>query len=172
MGFVENPDDLDYDLDHVVLRVRDPALSAQGLAQLGFDRRNGVAAVADKVVRFEGGGREEGERPLLNHLAVLVDSAAAVQREAEEKGWEIAECPGGDAQLQRLVFDRLDADLHWLESLGAPVTERDTDNPRTTGRRFDVEGLVAALTRAAGAPRFLSALRELPANGTPTVLAT
>jgi fumarate reductase flavoprotein subunit len=83
-----------------------------------------------------------------------------------------AECPGGDSELQRTVFDRLDADLDWLEALGAPVTERDTDNPRTTGRRFDVEGLVAALTRATGPPRFLSALRELPGNGTPVVLAT
>ena len=29
------------------------------------------------------------------------------------------ECPGGDDALQRLVFERLDADLEWLESLGA-----------------------------------------------------
>jgi len=83
-----------------------------------------------------------------------------------------AECPAGDPELQRTVFDRLDADLDWLEALGAPVTERVTDNPRTTGRRFDVEGLVAALTRAAAPPRLLSALRELPGDGTPVVLAT
>jgi catechol 2,3-dioxygenase-like lactoylglutathione lyase family enzyme len=104
MGFVENPDDLDYDLDHVVLRVPDPASSAEGLAQLGFDRRNGVAAVADKVVRFEGGGREEGERPLLNHLAVLVDSATAVQEEAEQNGWEIDDVK--DAANTLAVFVR------------------------------------------------------------------
>ena len=82
----------------------DPALSAQGLAQLGFDRRNGVAAVADKVVRFEGGGREEGERPLLNHLAVLVDSATAVQEEAEQNGWEIDDVK--DAANTLAVFVR------------------------------------------------------------------
>src|SRR5215212_4583819 len=104
MGFVENPDDLDYDLDHVVLRVPDPALSAQGLAQLGFDRRDGVAAVADKVVRFEAGGREEGERPLLNHLAVLVGSATAVQEEAEQNGWEIDDVK--DAANTLAVFVR------------------------------------------------------------------
>jgi succinate dehydrogenase/fumarate reductase flavoprotein subunit len=83
-----------------------------------------------------------------------------------------AECPDGDPELQRTVFDRLDADLDWLEALGAPVIERDTGNPRTAGRRFDVEGLVAALSRAAGPARFLSALRELPGDGTPVVLAT
>src|SRR3954463_10467667 len=81
-----------------------------------------------------------------------------------------SECPDGDPELQRLVFDRLDADLDWLPALGAPGTGRDTHNPRTTGRRFDVEGLVAALTTAAGTPRYLSALRELPGDATPTVL--
>lgn len=60
------------------------------------------------------------------------------------------ECPDGDARLQRLVFERLDGDLDWLESLGAPVTERETGNPLTTGRRFDPAGLTAALVEAAG----------------------
>jgi fumarate reductase flavoprotein subunit len=60
------------------------------------------------------------------------------------------ECPGGDERLQRLLFERLDADLRWLESLGAPVVERDTGNPVTTGTRFDPAGLTAALVEAAG----------------------
>src|SRR4029077_14213135 len=37
-----------------------------------------------------------------------------------------AECPGGDPALQRLVFERLDDGLAWLESLGAPPVERET----------------------------------------------
>jgi catechol 2,3-dioxygenase-like lactoylglutathione lyase family enzyme len=82
-------DDVDYDLDHVVLRVRNPAHTAAAFAALGFERRDGVVAVADRVVRLEGGGRHEGPAPLLNHLAVLVDSAGAVQDEAERNGWEI-----------------------------------------------------------------------------------
>ena len=32
-----------------------------------------------------------------------------------------AECPAGDEHLQRLLFERLDEDLAWLESLGVPV---------------------------------------------------
>jgi len=83
-----------------------------------------------------------------------------------------AECPDGDPALQRLVHDRLDADLAWLEGLGGRVTERATGNPRTTGWRFDTDTLTDALTRAAGPPRTLAALRELPADGTPVVLAT
>ena len=62
------------------------------------------------------------------------------------------ECTGGDERLQRLLFERLDADLRWLESLGAPVTERDTGNPLTTGTRLDPEGMTEALLEAAGGP--------------------
>src|SRR3954451_8006751 len=58
----------------------------------------------------------------------------------------------GDERLQRLLFERLDADLDWLESLGAPVVERDTGNPLTTGTRFDPEGLTEMLLHAAGGP--------------------
>ena len=61
-----------------------------------------------------------------------------------------SECPGGDERLQRLLFERLDADLDWLESLGAPVAQRDTGNPVTTGTRFDPEGMTAALVEAIG----------------------
>jgi succinate dehydrogenase/fumarate reductase flavoprotein subunit len=82
-----------------------------------------------------------------------------------------AECPEGDERLQRLLYERLDGDLGWLESLGAPVTERGTGNPLTTGTRFDPEGVTAALVEAAGAVRFREPLRE-PPEGVPLVLAT
>jgi fumarate reductase flavoprotein subunit len=61
------------------------------------------------------------------------------------------ECPDGDERLQRLIFERLDADLDWLESSGAPVVDRETGNPLTTGTRFDPAGLTDALVEAAGA---------------------
>jgi fumarate reductase flavoprotein subunit len=81
------------------------------------------------------------------------------------------ECPRGDPALQRLLFERLDEDLEWLRRLGAPVAER-TDNPLTTGIRFDPAGLTAALVRAAGGEiRLGEPLRELP-ESTPIVLAT
>jgi hypothetical protein len=38
----------------------------------------------------------------------------------------------------------------WLESLGAPVLEHETGNPRTVGKRFDPGGLTATLVRGAG----------------------
>ena len=80
-----------------------------------------------------------------------------------------AECPGGDPALQRLVHDRLDEALEWLESLGAPVVERGTGNPRTTGVRFEPRGLTDALVRRAGEP---SRVPLAPGEDLPVVLAT
>src|SRR5215210_8853195 len=56
-----------------------------------------------------------------------------------------AQCPTGDERLQRLVFERLGEGLEWLESLGAPVVTRETENALTTGVKFDPVGLTEAL---------------------------
>jgi len=64
------------------------------------------------------------------------------------------QCPAGDEGLQRLVFERLDEGIEWLESLGAPVVTRGTENPLTAGVRFDPESLTEALLRAAGEVHF------------------
>src|SRR5919198_5366474 len=82
-----------------------------------------------------------------------------------------AECPGGDPALQRVVYERMDDALDWLESLGAPVLERDTGNPLTVGRRFDVHGLTDTLVERAGGVRLGDPLLSLP-EGVPLVLAT
>ncbi len=80
------------------------------------------------------------------------------------------ECPAGDERLQRQVFERLDDGLAWLEGLGAPVRARETDNPRTVGRRFDPRGLTDRLVRSAGEVRLGRALA--PGQTGPIVLAT
>jgi len=79
-----------------------------------------------------------------------------------------AECPGGDPELQRVLFEQLDDALDWLEALGVPVLERDTGNPLTSGLRFDTRALVRAL---AADVRLGEPLVELP-DGVPVVLAT
>jgi succinate dehydrogenase/fumarate reductase flavoprotein subunit len=56
-----------------------------------------------------------------------------------------AECPGGDETLQRLVWERLDDALAWLVALGAEPVWEDTENPRTTGKRFDPRALAELL---------------------------
>jgi fumarate reductase flavoprotein subunit len=82
-----------------------------------------------------------------------------------------AECPEGDERLQRLLFERLDEDLGWLESLGAQVVERETGNPFTSGTRFEPAGLTHALVKAAGGVQLGEPLLE-PAPGVPLILAT
>src|SRR5437763_12854363 len=72
-----------------------------------------------------------------------------------------AECPTGDERLQRLVWERLDDGIAWLESLGAPVVAHETGNPRTVGRRFDPHGLTEPLVHAAGEVRRNAVAAEL-----------
>jgi hypothetical protein len=60
------------------------------------------------------------------------------------------ECPGGDERLQRLVWERLDDALDWLEAQGAVPTTVETGNPLTVGRRFDPAALTQALAAHAG----------------------
>jgi catechol 2,3-dioxygenase-like lactoylglutathione lyase family enzyme len=88
IGLVD-ADGRDFDLDHVVLTLADPDAAAAELAELGFERRDRVLAVEDRTLRLEQGHAEDGERPLLNHLALLVDDAHRIQEEAERDGIEI-----------------------------------------------------------------------------------
>ena len=84
-----------------------------------------------------------------------------------------ADCPAGDPALQRTVFDRLDADLAWLESLGArPLAARDRQ-PAHRGRA--VRHAPADRRAAArGGRRGAAAASRSPKlpGGVPVVLAT
>ncbi len=82
---------VEYDLAHVVLRVPDPARAREQLATLGFQEDGDRLVVAEKSLELEVGQAGGEERPLLNHLALLVDSAQAVNDEAESRGLEIAD---------------------------------------------------------------------------------
>jgi catechol 2,3-dioxygenase-like lactoylglutathione lyase family enzyme len=89
---VEAPTDVDYDLDHVALYTPDPEATAEQYLDLGFepaerssDGRPRVE-VGGAYVEFHEGDPEDSDRPLLNHLAVLVDSADEHTEEAESLG--------------------------------------------------------------------------------------
>jgi catechol 2,3-dioxygenase-like lactoylglutathione lyase family enzyme len=93
---VETATDSEWDLDHVALRSADPEAAAQRYSALGFDSappgENGHARVevgGAYVELWPGGDGVEPERPLLNHIAVLVDSAEAHRAEAERLGVEV-----------------------------------------------------------------------------------
>jgi fumarate reductase flavoprotein subunit len=81
------------------------------------------------------------------------------------------EAPGGDADLQRLILERLESGLTWLEDAGGALLARETGNPLTFGARFDPERTVSALVdrlEASGgkiiADTALEALLEDPAG--------
>ena len=119
--------------------------------------------------------REQGADVLLLEKAArpggsMLLSSGFVWRHREFDDFR-RECPDGDPALQRLVHERLDADLDWLEGLGAHASTRETGNPLTTGRRFDPAGLTKALARRTGEIRTSEPLTELPAD-VPVVLAT
>jgi hypothetical protein len=96
-------------------------------------------------------------------------SSCVVWRHLE---WERfrAECPGGDEKLQRLIWERLDDALGWLESLGAEPVWDDTENLLTTGRRYDPRALTRLLAGAAGEIKLGSPLPK--SAETPLILAT
>jgi catechol 2,3-dioxygenase-like lactoylglutathione lyase family enzyme len=88
---VEASTDVEYDLDHVALYARSPREAADAYAELGFAPvANGGGAprveVGGAYVEFHEGDPGAPERPLLNHLAVLVDSADEHAAEAENLG--------------------------------------------------------------------------------------
>ena len=79
------------------------------------------------------------------------------------------QCPGGDAELQRVLIERLDDGLEWLRSLGAEVVWEETGNPLTVGLRFDPRSLTEVLVRAAGDVRLGE---TAPDDAEPLLLAT
>jgi catechol 2,3-dioxygenase-like lactoylglutathione lyase family enzyme len=95
LGLVEAETDLDYDLDHVALRSADPQATASEYGSLGFRAsaagRSGCprVEVGGAWVEFQPGEPGAPRRPLLNHLAVLVDSAEEHVAAARDLGVEI-----------------------------------------------------------------------------------
>jgi catechol 2,3-dioxygenase-like lactoylglutathione lyase family enzyme len=95
LGLVEAETDVDYDLDHVALFSRNPEETAGEYAALGFSAAAPGASGAPRVevggafVEFFAGEPGVPERPLLNHLAVLVESADEHIAAANDLGVEI-----------------------------------------------------------------------------------
>ena len=89
---VEVPTDVEYDLDHVALYSRDPHRTAEEYVRYGFETAEPSAdghprvEVGGAYVEFHKGDPGDPEKPLLNHIAVLVDSVDDHIAEAEDMG--------------------------------------------------------------------------------------
>ena len=87
---VEAPTDVEYDLDHVALLSADPEATAREYERYGFDRAGETRVeVGGAFVEFHPGQPGAPAKPLLNHIAVLVDSADEVIADANDQGIEV-----------------------------------------------------------------------------------
>jgi Glyoxalase/Bleomycin resistance protein/Dioxygenase superfamily len=95
LGLHEARTETDYDLDHVALFSADPEGTAQRYRDYGFqaaeagDTGAPRVEVAGAYVEFHEGEPGDPEKPLLNHLAVLVDSAEEHRTGAEDRDIEV-----------------------------------------------------------------------------------
>ena len=95
LGLVEAPTDVEYDLDHVALFSAAPEETAEQYLALGFSPAAPGASGCPRVevggayVEFHPGNPGKPEKPLLNHLAVLVGSADESIASANDNGIEI-----------------------------------------------------------------------------------
>ena len=94
-GLVESATDVEYDLDHVALFSVNPEETAAEYGSLGFGPSESGPSGAPRVevggawVEFHPGEPGAPDKPLLNHLAVLVDSADEHIAAANDLGVEI-----------------------------------------------------------------------------------
>jgi catechol 2,3-dioxygenase-like lactoylglutathione lyase family enzyme len=94
-GLVEAETDVEYDLDHVALFSQSPEETAGEYSSLGFAPAAPGTSGAPRVeaggawVEFHPGEPGVPDRPLLNHLAVLVESADEHIAAANDLGVEI-----------------------------------------------------------------------------------
>ncbi len=88
LTLVEGETEVEYDLDHVALRSPDPEAAARGWLRYGFVQAGPTrVAVGGAYLELVPGEVAQTQRPLLNHLGVLVDAAAP----AQELGFEVAD---------------------------------------------------------------------------------
>jgi catechol 2,3-dioxygenase-like lactoylglutathione lyase family enzyme len=89
LTLVEGETEVEYDLDHVALFSPDPERAARDWLRYGFRATDDATRVevGGAFLELHEGDPGEPERPLLNHLGVLVDAAAP----AQELGVEVAD---------------------------------------------------------------------------------
>jgi catechol 2,3-dioxygenase-like lactoylglutathione lyase family enzyme len=90
LRLVEAETDVEYDLDHVALWSADPEATARDYERYGFKAAGPARVeVGGAFVELHRGDAGGNDRPLLNHLAVLVDSADEVIAEANDQQIEV-----------------------------------------------------------------------------------
>jgi len=99
--------DGDIDLDHVALRVPDPLASVRAWLDLGFEPASRVGAIervrlGDALVELHPGAPPASDRPLLDHLGLLVESFDDARASAIAEGLVVRKVV--DAENSRALF--------------------------------------------------------------------
>jgi catechol 2,3-dioxygenase-like lactoylglutathione lyase family enzyme len=113
---VEAETDSDFDLDHVALLSPDPAAAARAWEAYGFrPAGENRLEVGGAFLELHEGDPDEPERPLLNHIGVLVESVEGAVLDAEERGIEIADVVDAPNTLALFVWGPDRVKLEYVE---------------------------------------------------------
>jgi catechol 2,3-dioxygenase-like lactoylglutathione lyase family enzyme len=116
LGLVEGETDVEYDLDHVALFSASPEETAKTYEQFGFVPENEKRVeVGGAFVEFHEGKPGDPEKPLLNHLAVLVDSADETLEEAKQAGMDVADVVDAPNTLAVFVWGPEHVKIEYVE---------------------------------------------------------
>ncbi len=113
---VEGETDVEFDLDHIGLVSSDPAGAAAGWEAFGFERVGETTLeVGGAFLELLPGDPGTAERPLLNHVGVLVDSVEEHIAGAEERGIEIDDVVDAPNTLAVFVWGPDRVKLEYVE---------------------------------------------------------
>jgi catechol 2,3-dioxygenase-like lactoylglutathione lyase family enzyme len=116
LGVVQGETDVDYDLDHVALFSEAPEETATTYADFGFAPEDDTRVeVGGAFVEFHPGEPGDPEKPLLNHLAVLVDSADETLEEAKQAGIDVADVVDAPNTLAVFVWGPEHVKIEYVE---------------------------------------------------------
>ena len=116
LGVVEGETAVDYDLDHVALFSESPQETATTYADFGFAPEDETRVeVGGAYVEFHPGEPGDPEKPLLNHLAVLVDSADETLEDAKQAGIEVADVVDAPNTLAIFVWGPERVKIEYVE---------------------------------------------------------
>jgi catechol 2,3-dioxygenase-like lactoylglutathione lyase family enzyme len=116
LGVVQGDTAVDYDLDHVALFSESPEETATTYADFGFAPEDDTRVeVGGAFVEFHPGEPGDPEQPLLNHLAVLVDSADETLEEAKQAGIDVADVVDAPNTLAVFVWGPEHVKIEYVE---------------------------------------------------------
>jgi catechol 2,3-dioxygenase-like lactoylglutathione lyase family enzyme len=116
LGLVEAKTDVQYDLDHVALFSTSPEETTRRYPEFGFAPEDETRVeVGGAYVEFHPGEPGDPERPLLNHLAVLVDSADDTLEDAKQAGIDVADVVDAPNTLAVFVWGPERVKIEYVE---------------------------------------------------------